>query len=93
MIDKRTVYATLIDFLGIVLMFASVFFLPIIFMFVVPLIFYFITYKYFREKFWLAFGLSIVLTIVLIIILLILLTFTPLGAQIGSSYVKWAYGV
>jgi len=62
---KDTVYAILIDFLGIILMvisFALGFPLGLIF----PLISYFIVYKYFENQFWLAFILSAALLFILV---------------------------
>lgn len=69
MVDKETIYATLIDFVGIILMYLSGFYLPIIHtMLIFPLVCYFITYRYFKEKFWKAFWVSIGFMIVLIIV-------------------------
>lgn len=63
---RYTLFAILIDFLGIILMvitFALGYPIGLIF----PLIAYFITWKYFEEKFWLAFILSAVLLVILVI--------------------------
>lgn len=89
MIDKETIYATLIDFVGIILMFTSVIFLPKIFMVIFPLICYIITNRYFKEKFWKAFGISIVLMIILVVIGIYLIVNTSLG----STFMEMIYGI
>ena len=88
MVDKETIYATLIDFVGVILMFASVFFLPKIFMILFPLICYTITNRYFKEKFWIAFGFSIVLMVVLVVVGIFLMLNTSLGQTLLLSLVR-----
>ncbi|RLI99773.1 MAG: hypothetical protein DRP03_02690 [Candidatus Aenigmatarchaeota archaeon] len=89
MVDKETIYATLIDFIGIILMFTSILFLPIIFMLTFPLACYIITYHYFKEKFWKAFWISIGLMVVLFMVGIFLILYTP----IGLSLLRMKYGV
>lgn len=74
MIDKRTIYASIIDFTGILLLFSFMYltFVKVItftygreMSVVFPIIAYFITNRYFKDKFWKAFAISAVAMIVL----------------------------
>ena len=94
MIDKKTMYAALIDSIGIILFFVSILLptqpkLKLILAFIFPLICYFITDRYFKEKFWKAFWISIGLMLFLFIVITLLLIYTPLGLTL----LRMVYGV
>lgn len=75
MADKETIYATLIDFVGVVSLFISMLYFkgsPLAL--ILPLVCYTITYMKFKEKFWKAFILSFVLAVGLVFLYLLLLT-------------------
>jgi len=66
---KRIIYATLIDFVGIILF---LYFMLFVVSLIFPLICYIITWKYFKEEFWKAFLLSIILMIALLTAIILL---------------------
>jgi hypothetical protein len=59
-----------------------------IFIVIFPLICYFITYKFFREKFWNAFALSIILLIILLVSIIVISITNP---QLGFSLINLGY--
>jgi hypothetical protein len=64
LVDKKTVYASLIDVAGTILMIAFVFISPAIGV-IIQLACYFITNRYFKEKFWKAFIFSVIILIIM----------------------------
>jgi hypothetical protein len=82
MVDKRTVYAGLIDIVGTILMVGFIFISPTVGL-LIQLACYFIVYRYFKDKFWKAFAFSV--AVIVILFFVGMLSFTYMISNIHLS--------